>query len=656
MFSTSVLVVIFCVFFYVIFDLITEVPLVPAGEPSIVLGTQGYDIGSLKAPSADSLKLDILSYILTKTPFGPAICRILLNQNKVFNLRELGDQIKLPPLEFPMRRLNKAERSAYDKIAQQSDVSMDQLLQEGLGVDTKSKRRSIMDYAESYQKCDRSNKDANSCLVTSVMQRTIDQVQQWETDFKMNIFSSINVEDVMTQARESDERFRAGKPISILDGVPVAIKDDIDVKGHKIYHGKSKHASYQTFNVSEVDDEIVKRLRELGAIIFGVTIMVEGGVSPLGYNIHWKGPFNPYDTNRYSGGSSSGSTVSVSTGLIPVAIGFDGGGSIRVPASMSGIHGLATTFGRIPFDKQHSSTMIKAGPMVRTSLDAAIIYAALARTDKPGHFYSQLYDGEGGAGLPAATVAGYQDVEDLSDVRIGYYQEWFEDSKSSIVQPCSAALQGLVDRGAQLVPIQIPHLQWIILAHSSKIASEFGSSFDKLYKAYATATSTEAMAVHDLEPSTRITLSLGKTFSGVETNAANKIRAWAFNYVTKDLFQDLRLTAIAAPTIPMEVPYLSERAKLRGSSDSTLVVQVMKFISLANLIGLPAYTVPVGFVKNEKVADKSSGVLPVGFQLMGEHWQEHKLLRLAHAVELDVENKREDVETKPAFYFDALQG
>jgi Asp-tRNA(Asn)/Glu-tRNA(Gln) amidotransferase A subunit family amidase len=106
----------------------------------------------------------------------------------------------------------------------------------------------------------------------------------------------------------------------------------MDVQGHTIYEGRDpspEHAS--EWVQSDKDDLMVSRLRALGAIVFGVTIEVEGGVSPLGFNAHFQGPVSPYSMNRYSGGSSSGSAVAVATGVVPVAIGYDGGGSIRLP-------------------------------------------------------------------------------------------------------------------------------------------------------------------------------------------------------------------------------------------------------------------------------------------------------------------------------------
>ncbi len=117
-----------------------------------------------------------------------------------------------------------------------------------------------------------------------------------------------------------------------------------------------------------------------------------GGVTPLGYNAHFKGPFSAFSRRRYSGGSSSGSALAVATGIVPVAIGFDGGGSIRIPCSMSGLHGLAAGFGRIPSESATLSTMIKAGPMTASAHDAALAFAVMA-PNKRDHFYSNLYDG-----------------------------------------------------------------------------------------------------------------------------------------------------------------------------------------------------------------------------------------------------------------------
>jgi aspartyl-tRNA(Asn)/glutamyl-tRNA(Gln) amidotransferase subunit A len=144
------------------------------------------------------------------------------------------------------------------------------------------------------------------------------------------VFSSVDRDDVIRQALASDDRHKRNATLGILDGVPVAFKDNTRVKGHVAFNGRKK----ETFGPQEVekdDDTLVRRFREEGAIILGLTVMVEFGVSPIGYNSHWKGPVSVYGKNRHSGGSSSGSAVAVASGLVPIAIGFDGGGSIRIP-------------------------------------------------------------------------------------------------------------------------------------------------------------------------------------------------------------------------------------------------------------------------------------------------------------------------------------
>ncbi len=202
---------------------------------------------------------------------------------------------------------------------------------------------SVSDYSSAYK--------TGLKTPTEVMKLASEKVLEWEAK-GFPIFSSFNATDVLQQARESDARHASGKPLSILDGVPVAFKDVLDIVGHSSTNGKKRSASWLDGGVSTEEDTIIKRFRALGAIIFGLTIMTEGGTTPLGYNSHFRGPFNPYSKRHYSGGSSGGSAVAVATGLVPIAIGFDSGGSIRLPAAWSGIHGLATTVNICRFSLQ----------------------------------------------------------------------------------------------------------------------------------------------------------------------------------------------------------------------------------------------------------------------------------------------------------------
>ena len=125
---------------------------------------------------------------------------------------------------------------------------------------------------------------------------------------KLNIWASLLPDDIRAQAKASDERFRRGQPLSIFDGVPVAFKEMIRVRGHGIHDGQDVSnftcvpggaPSFGSACLS--DDPMVARFRKLGAIIVGTTVMTEGGVTPLGWSAHWQGPFNPYNLEHYPG-------------------------------------------------------------------------------------------------------------------------------------------------------------------------------------------------------------------------------------------------------------------------------------------------------------------------------------------------------------------
>jgi Asp-tRNA(Asn)/Glu-tRNA(Gln) amidotransferase A subunit family amidase len=174
------------------------------------------------------------------------------------------------------------------------------------------------------------------------MARTVAAVAALEEKGQV-VFSHVDA-TVASQAAASTARFAAGAPLSVLDGVPVAFKDMVDVAGAPICNGQARDSGNCV--VSETDDPaVVARFREMGAIVFGITVMPEGGVTPLGYSAHWQGPVNAFSSQHYSGGSSSGSGVAVAANLVPLAIGYDGGGSVRIPASASGkyTHGTHDT-------------------------------------------------------------------------------------------------------------------------------------------------------------------------------------------------------------------------------------------------------------------------------------------------------------------------
>jgi hypothetical protein len=198
----------------------------PITGKKFILGQVGYDIVPLQAPSATSLKLDVLSYILTRSIFGASIRRILLNDNKVANVREIASQIDLPPMFYPMKRLNKqqiispeAEEALQDEINNALLNGFDET------VNTDGKHRTIQDYANFY---------AAGNLPSNVMKKTILTAKEWESQGFI-MFSSLKEEEILLQAKASDERHKSGKPLSVFDGVPIAFKDMMDIKGTSVF-------------------------------------------------------------------------------------------------------------------------------------------------------------------------------------------------------------------------------------------------------------------------------------------------------------------------------------------------------------------------------------------------------------------------------------
>ena len=210
-----------------------------------------------------------------------------------------------------------------------------------------------------------------------VVVSTLERMHQVQEEF--NAFQCIDAQLAKTQAKESEKRWRSGTPLSALDGIPIPIKDLVDLKGLPTRHGS---LTGSTKALSE-DASCVARLREAGALLFAKTTTPEFG---------WKGmtdgplfgyTANPYNKDHTSGGSSGGAAVSVATGCTPIAHGNDGGGSIRIPASYCGVVGIKPNFGRVADYPRGGAydTLSSEGPLCRTAKDAALFLNEVSRPD-----------------------------------------------------------------------------------------------------------------------------------------------------------------------------------------------------------------------------------------------------------------------------------
>jgi Asp-tRNA(Asn)/Glu-tRNA(Gln) amidotransferase A subunit family amidase len=398
-----------------------------------------------------------------------------------------------------------------------------------------------------------------------------------------------------------------------LDGVPVAIKDEIDMVPYPTTAGTRflGRAAVQT------DSTVVARLRSAGALLIGKTNMHEIGILPNGLNPHYGPVRNPYSPAHETGGSSSGSAAAVAAGLCAAAIGADGGGSIRIPAAYCGLVGLKPTFGRVsefgavPLAR----SVAHLGPIAATAEDAALVYAAIAGPD-PKDPNTQLQ--------PSVQTGRFDGS--LKGVRIGIYQDWFCDAATDVVAACDQLLKQFVQLGAELVEVVIPDLRLIALAHGLTIHTEMAANMERYDREHC----------REFSLTTRLMLANVRAMPSGDYLQAQRIRTRAMGHFRTALTHS---DVIATPTAPLTAPEISTHALLDTESNIGQVVETMRFTNPANLTGLPAISLPSGYGR--------SG-LPVGLLLTGRPWDERTLFRLASAADTIVTRQR------PPVYFDLL--
>jgi aspartyl-tRNA(Asn)/glutamyl-tRNA(Gln) amidotransferase subunit A len=198
-------------------------------------------------------------------------------------------------------------------------------------------------------------------------------------DPKTNAFLAVNEEDARIAARSAEKSYLEGSPAGLLCGVPISVKDSIEVSGMPTTYG-----SVAFRDNMQPDAELVVRLRNQGALIIGKTNLPEFALRPETYNNLRDPGRNPWDLSRTCGGSSGGAGVAVAVGIGPIAIGTDSGGSIRGPSAQNGIFGLKPSFQRIPAVQTWRASWNRShnGPMTRTLFDAALLMDAIAGPDK----------------------------------------------------------------------------------------------------------------------------------------------------------------------------------------------------------------------------------------------------------------------------------
>jgi len=409
-------------------------------------------------------------------------------------------------------------------------------------------------------------------------------------DPALNAYVHVDENLARRHARAADERRASGLRLGPLDGVPVALKDLLEVEGFPTGVGSATWKQ----RVSTTTAVVVRRLLAAGMVPLGKTHMVEFAFGTWGTNPHLGTPRNPWDlaTHRVPGGSSSGSGVAVAAGLAPAAIGSDTGGSVRIPAALNGITGLKTSGGLVSTEGAFplSTTLDTIGPMTRSAADAALLCAAML--------------GDGASARAFATLAATAPADSLAGVRIAVlpadqYPIAVEADVAAAVEAAASVLRAL---GAEVSERRFPF------------------DFDDLMRRNGQLTAAEAWSVHRAYvEDERLPIGPGvrrRVLGGKAIAAADYIDALAHRRAARQQWVEWTRSfdALLTPTVPMTACPVD-------AVDET-VTPMASFTRAGNYLDTCALSLPAGF----------SGLgLPVGAQLLGRPGTDATLLRIGSA-------------------------
>ncbi|XP_078088841.1 uncharacterized protein LOC144506507 [Mustelus asterias] len=566
-----------------------------------------YGIKDMPALRLSGLALKISTH-LSSTIFGQLILIPLIM--RITNLTLLR-HIVIPedpvfiPVVVPESNIKPPRDRRSDSIL--NEVLQLSIAEERFGFNFKS----ISDFLEGY----RSGKITPTQVAKNIIS-ALEDADQAVTPLRAIV--QYEGDQIMKMAEASTARYRDNTPLSPLDGIPVCVKEEIKVVPYyqrvgTIYLGEERETE---------DATVTRKLREAGAVIIGVSNMHELGLGVTGCNVNrYHGvPRNPYNPHHFTGGSSSGSAAAVAAGLCPLAIGSDGGGSVRIPASFCGVVGLKVTFGRISTFGSYplSYSTVSLGPICTSVKDAAISYGILAGPDP-----SEPY----GLQQPPLNFPNIGNP-DLKNIKIGIDRKFFKDCNAEIFDLCHKATQYLQSFGATLVDIHIPELEEVQISHAICILSEIRQSLDMDFK----------NQYNKMNLDTRASLAIASKFTAVDYIQANRQRSRSIQFL-KEIFSDVH--CIITPAIPCTALPSEPSDFITGCSDFHSLFCTIRYMQLANFTGIPALVVPVGY---------SSSDLPINLQIMGKWWDEAILFRVG----MKVEQFRAETK-KPQIYYDVLQ-
>ncbi|KAL6713839.1 ERAD-associated protein [Lecanora helva] len=437
-----------------------------------------------------------------------------------------------------------------------------------------------------------------------------------------NAFLSVKKDQALLAAKASTERYKNGRARGPLDGVPIAVKDEVDLKGHNKTFGSSRDFT----SAKDITSWCVRKWEDAGAIILGKLNMHELGLDTSNNNPITGTPLNPHNPHYYTGGSSGGSAYAVSAGLFPVTLGADGGGSIRIPSSFCGIYGLKPSHGRVsssPTTGLASSCGV-LGPMASNMADLEYAYRLMAAPD-PYDTISSMF-------VPPIQAPASHDRKKI----IGIYKPYFEVAEPAVLDACNEAIRHFQSSGYTVIDVTLPYLPEGQLAHAITILGEI---------------STDITDFTGLSSANKILLSIGKRTPVADFFLAQKMRHLLMQHLSF-LFQKHPGLQIVTPTAPNAGWHISGGAAdlKNGVSDANMSLRTMTYVWMANFTGCPSLTVPVGRVS----AVEGEGKVPVGLMAMAEWGGEEQLLAWGRVAEEWAWREHDERMAKPESWVDVM--
>jgi aspartyl-tRNA(Asn)/glutamyl-tRNA(Gln) amidotransferase subunit A len=465
-----------------------------------------------------------------------------------------------------------------------------------------------------------------------------------QKDGEIGAFLTLSEDRAMAQVERIHKLAVAGDPLPPLAGVPIAIKDVMMTRGVRTTAGSRILENF----VPPYDCNAVARLEAAGAVVLGKLNCDEFAMGSSNENSAYRPVRNPRDKTRVPGGSSGGSAATVAAGMAVATLGSDTGGSIRQPASFCGVVGLKPTYGRVSRYGliAFASSLDHIGPLANTVKDAALMLRTIAgrdpmdatSVDVPVPDYlaeleKPLCEGTSprGAGVPVRESSNATPRIPGAPIRVGVAKEYFGSGLDAEVREAvETAIQKLASLGCEIMPVSLPHTEYAIPAYYIVATAEASANLARYdgvrygLRARGARTLSEMYRQtrdggFGMEVKRRImlgTYALSAGYYDAYYLKAQKVRT----LLTLDFNEAFRdVDVIAAPTAPTAAFKLGEKV------DDPLAMYLADVYTVtANLAGIPGISVPCG---------ETHEGLPIGLQILGPHFDEATVLRVAHAYE-----------------------